>query len=398
MVVNPAMNEWAVAMNLKREILMRRKKYKLEILTTILLLAGISADAQTQVNAAQPQVTGYKVVGTFTLAANHYLLKTTALYRAGVNHVTSFHKGDLHRTDTSNGAFKFRDYSRFEGDNFVNYRCLLEQGIWGCQVLLSMPMPPQARKKNQIGFDSLGASLAEKGDMIERSVELLRVKAKCYEFVKGPSAGTVSCNHPIYPELSLRHKLVTGGFINEEFEATFFDLNPLDNSIFELPAKVVNANNQVKKPILTAPAADMQQQLVTACSDPQRAACTSLKRTLTDSCSMGKMGDCFNLGQIDGAQKNPGEARQHFKKACDGGVKDACSFLATLEKKYGDKDVAIKLLEKSCTDGSSHDCFKLGIMESNRGNTARARELYKKACDSGVRGGCVLLENLSSKK
>ena len=128
-----------------------------------------------------------------------------------------------------------------------------------------------------------------------------------------------------------------------------------------------------------------------ACHNGRAASCATWVNVLNDRCDDNSAADCFTLGTVldEGkyVKRDEAKAGVTFGRACDLGMKDACTNLIAYLKKGGDQALA-----SACDRADGASCFVLGSMYSGGAgvpqNGAMAFELFEKSCDIGWWRGC----------
>jgi hypothetical protein len=128
-----------------------------------------------------------------------------------------------------------------------------------------------------------------------------------------------------------------------------------------------------------------------ACEKHQRYACQTWVRVLNDVCQDGSGAACFAMGRIlnEGSlvPRNPEVAGVSFGRACDLGVREACTSLIEFVR-GGGKDV----FQRACEGGDGSSCFILGSLYSSGSgvpqDAARAFTLFERSCAEEWWRGC----------
>ena len=128
-----------------------------------------------------------------------------------------------------------------------------------------------------------------------------------------------------------------------------------------------------------------------ACEKHQWNACKTWVRVLNDLCQDGSGAACFTMGQVLNTghivPQNPEVAGVSFGRACDLGVREACSSLIEFTDSAG-KDV----FQRACERGNGASCFILGSLYSSgfgvSKDPARAFSLFERSCTDKWWRGC----------
>jgi TPR repeat protein len=119
------------------------------------------------------------------------------------------------------------------------------------------------------------------------------------------------------------------------------------------------------------------------------------------ACLAGKPEQCGNLSKLELESGNLANAKDHGKKACDGGAMRGCVVLGIILKK-SDKSEATRLFKKACDTNYAKGCINLALLKYEDGDKSEAKENMKKACDQGDALGCdrqgALENELGNKK
>jgi hypothetical protein len=129
-----------------------------------------------------------------------------------------------------------------------------------------------------------------------------------------------------------------------------------------------------------------------ACQEGRWKACNTWVQGLNATCQDGARENCFQMGELLNAGKvvdrNAPIAGVSFGRACDLGLKEACSQLEDFVKNQDGEDV----FEKSCGRRNGASCFILGSLYSEGMGVPqdgkRAFQLFEKSCDAGWWRGC----------
>jgi len=118
-----------------------------------------------------------------------------------------------------------------------------------------------------------------------------------------------------------------------------------------------------------------------------------------DACNKGDDKRCYEAGMVLTTGKNSEDqdkrvlGLEYMRKACGGGVKEACHAMA--ENHYINRHyIAAKpYLKMSCSDGIVFACASLGTMYRDGQEVTQddvlAREYYEKACEGGEKDSCI---------
>jgi len=131
-------------------------------------------------------------------------------------------------------------------------------------------------------------------------------------------------------------------------------------------------------------------------ADPNRG-----RDLLDKACGGGDERACYNLGvayrEGKGARVNVDRATRYFEMACQGGVPESCSNVATKIRNEPTSSAtelarARSLYERACTGGIASSCRDLGDMwwrgKGGATDATKSRELESRACDLGYAQGC----------
>jgi hypothetical protein len=127
------------------------------------------------------------------------------------------------------------------------------------------------------------------------------------------------------------------------------------------------------------------------CEKHQWNACKTWVRVLNDVCQDGSGAACFTAGQVLSGglvvPSNPEVAGVSFGRACDLGVREACTSLIAFAQDGG-KDV----FQQACYRGDGASCFILGSLYSSglgvSQDPARAFSLFERSCAEKWWRGC----------
>ena len=127
------------------------------------------------------------------------------------------------------------------------------------------------------------------------------------------------------------------------------------------------------------------------CDKHQWNGCKTWVRVLNDVCQDGSGAACFTMGQVlnagNSVPRNPELAGVTFGRACDLGVREACTSLIEFAQDGG-KDV----FQKACERGHGASCFILGSLYSSGLGVAqdpgRAFSLFQRSCADKWWRGC----------
>lgn len=119
------------------------------------------------------------------------------------------------------------------------------------------------------------------------------------------------------------------------------------------------------------------------------------------SCEGGVAGGCFNLALI--LERQGGDPKLTFYKACSMGHTKACKELATRYENADDGFTAVELFERACQRKDGTACFELAKLYADgsltRQSPANALRYYRTACELRHAESChrlgVHFENLS---
>lgn len=127
-----------------------------------------------------------------------------------------------------------------------------------------------------------------------------------------------------------------------------------------------------------------------ACDAGRARGCRVLARTLDVECQKNSAEGCFSLGTLLTGGKLPRDpigAGRTFQRACELGIQNACSSLATLVKTDGDG-----VLLQPCSRGDSMSCFMLGSFyyggQGVNRNLEYSATLFQQSCTAGLARGC----------
>lgn len=116
---------------------------------------------------------------------------------------------------------------------------------------------------------------------------------------------------------------------------------------------------------------------------------------LAPRCENGDPLLCFALGkkrlEADGVERDLGQARVYFKKACDLNLPRACHNLALMWRDGNggpaDEEKAFSLFQKACDHGNGQSCAQSASFAISSGGAA-AGDVLEKACTLGVLPAC----------
>ena len=128
-----------------------------------------------------------------------------------------------------------------------------------------------------------------------------------------------------------------------------------------------------------------------ACDEGRRNGCQTWVHTLSVSCLHGSGRACLTLGTLRdegrAAPRDLAEAGKDYGRACDLGIRNACSLLVQLVSRNG-----ARVFQPACDGGDGESCFVLASLYHAGGGVPRdyprAAELFGKSCRQGWPRGC----------
>lgn len=113
------------------------------------------------------------------------------------------------------------------------------------------------------------------------------------------------------------------------------------------------------------------------------------------ACDLGLKEACSNLALSLEEDGRDNEARLAFNKACNFGEFQSCNNLAVFYENAKEGDLALHFYQKSCKLQDSKACYKLGLIyergEWVRANPNKALSLYSNSCNFGLGEACYKL-------